>query len=214
MKLSPRLSTIADMITEDSKVIDIGCDHAYLDIFLTFNRHNVECTAIDINRQIFLKAKKNIEHFNMTEKIKLVQANGLEGIEVDPDSTIVLSGLGTATIIKILKKDINKLSKTLIIQTNNDVLSLRKNVVKLGYYIDYEKFIKDKEKDYVIIKFLKGKRKYKSIDYLLGPILKNNQQYVQKNINRYNIIIATLPTGCLFKQIKLRYLVYKMKKRL
>ena len=33
--LSIRLQKIADMIAEGSNVIDIGCDHGFLDIYLT-----------------------------------------------------------------------------------------------------------------------------------------------------------------------------------
>ena len=34
MKISERLKVIGDFINEEDKVIDIGCDHALLDIFL------------------------------------------------------------------------------------------------------------------------------------------------------------------------------------
>lgn len=202
------------MIDDNSKIIDVGCDHAYLDIFLTFNRQNVECTAVDINRKILLKAKKNVEYFNLKDKIKIIQSDGLNEVSVDCYSTIVMSGLGTPTIIKILKRDVLKLSNILIIQTNNDVITLRKKVVQLGYYIEKEEFVNDNGKDYVIIKFLKGYKKYNNFDYLLGPILKSNPQYVKKNIDRYSVIIADLPLKCFYKKMKLKYLVYKLKKRL
>ena len=35
MKLSKRLKTIAHMIPEHKNVIDVGCDHGLLDIYLT-----------------------------------------------------------------------------------------------------------------------------------------------------------------------------------
>ena len=37
MKLSKRLSAIADMVTPESIVCDVGTDHAYLPIFLEKN---------------------------------------------------------------------------------------------------------------------------------------------------------------------------------
>ena len=38
MNISNRLKTIADMIDSNYHVIDVGCDHALLDIYLTLNK--------------------------------------------------------------------------------------------------------------------------------------------------------------------------------
>jgi len=48
MKISRRLRTIAEFIPNGSKVIDVGCDHALLCIYLSLEK---ECTSVatDIN---------------------------------------------------------------------------------------------------------------------------------------------------------------------
>lgn len=38
IKLSKRLQTIANYIEDGNKIIDIGCDHAYLSIYLALNK--------------------------------------------------------------------------------------------------------------------------------------------------------------------------------
>jgi len=212
LKLSPRLLTIANMIGDDSKIIDIGCDHANLDIFLAFNRQNVYCVAADINEKIINNVKQKIKEYQLEDKIKAYQTDGLENIKIDDDSIIVISGLGTNTILKILTDSKNKLPKTLIIQSNNEIPKLRKEVTKLGYYIEDEKFVIDRHKDYVIIRFIRGYKKYNFTDYILGPILKENSLHVEKIINKYNEILTKCPAKYWFKRMKLKYLIYRIKK--
>ena len=38
MKLSKRLETIVSFIDDKDNVLDIGCDHAYIDIYLALNK--------------------------------------------------------------------------------------------------------------------------------------------------------------------------------
>ena len=39
-KLSKRLEAVATLVDVGKRVIDVGCDHAYLDIYLTLNNEN------------------------------------------------------------------------------------------------------------------------------------------------------------------------------
>ena len=46
---SLRLKTVASFINQDDKVVDIGCDHAYLSIYLIKNKFCKKVIASDIN---------------------------------------------------------------------------------------------------------------------------------------------------------------------
>ena len=59
MKISKRLKTIADLIPNDSKVIDVGCDHAYLSIYLSKEK-KCKCLATDVNSNALENAKRNM----------------------------------------------------------------------------------------------------------------------------------------------------------
>jgi tRNA (adenine22-N1)-methyltransferase len=214
LKLSSRLQTIADLIDDNSRVYDIGCDHAHLDIYLTLYRHNIKCIATDINPKVLEYANLNIRKYNLENNIEVIKSNGLDNLDVIPTDVIVISGLGTSTITKIVENNIRKLPNTMIIQTNNDVVRIRKKIVQLGYYIEQEKFIYEKKKIYVIIRFIKGISNYKNIDYLLGPILKDDKKFLQKNIDKHKAILSNLPNKYWLKRLKIMYIVYKLKKRL
>lgn len=209
MNLSKRLQAVATLVDINSRVLDIGCDHAYLDIYLTLNNGNT-CIASDINENALNKAKENIKKYKLSRKIKTILTDGLSNIDVFDSDNIVICGMGTHTILDILKT--NNLSNTLIISSNNDIELLRREVVKLGYYIDSEIFLYDRKKPYIIIKFLKGNKKYKKYDFIFGPILKNNYDYKKYIINKYNNIIKHIPKNKVLLKLKYKKLIRKIKK--
>ena len=89
------------MVDKGNNIYDIGCDHALLDIYLAINNDN-HCTASDINQNALNNAIKNIEKYHLSDKIDTVISDGLKNITLKEDSTIILSGMGSRTIIDIL----------------------------------------------------------------------------------------------------------------
>ena len=208
MNLSKRLQAVATLVDVGRKVIDVGCDHAYLDIYLTLNNEN-KCIATDINENALNSAIKNIEKYNLTDKIEVKLTDGLTDIKVNKKDNLVICGMGTHTILDILKT--NKLSNTLIISSNNDIDILRREVANLGYFIDSEIFIIDKGKPYIIIKFKKGYKKYNENDYIFGPILKYNIQYKKYIINKYKKIIKQISIKKINIKFKYILLILRLK---
>ena len=120
MIISKRLKTIADMV--DTNIIyDIGCDHAYLDIYLAKNK-NTNCIAVDISEDVIINASKNVKKENLNHKIEVKLNNGLDGLIIEDSATVILSGLGTNNILKIISD--NQI-KNIIIQSNDNIPLLR-----------------------------------------------------------------------------------------
>src|SRR5574344_2906684 len=157
-KRSKRLQAIANYIEDENKIIDIGCDHAYLSIYLALNKKNIKVIASDINQNAYNIALNNVKNEKLENIITLRLGNGLEVVTKDEIDTIIISGLGSMTIVGILKNGIDKLAnvKTIIIQSNTDLYYLRKNITKLNYYIAKEETIKENGQYYTIIVFKKG----------------------------------------------------------
>lgn len=200
MKLSKRLNTIISLIDKDTTVIDVGCDHALIDIYLTLNNRN-KCIACDINKNVIELANKNIKKYNLEDQIELVLTDGLDKIDIPKNNTILICGMGTSTILGILN-DVNKIDN-LIIQSNNNHYLLRKKIIRLGFYIDKEIIVKDKNIYYDIIKFKKGYKKYKYFEYLYGINL-NDREYIEYLINKNNAVYNALPNKKIIEKIKLR----------
>ena len=182
--LSKRLKMIASLVTTES-VIDVGCDHGYLDIYLT--QKGIKCLATDISEKSLLKAIDNFKSYNLNIKTKLT--DGLNGIDIKEKDTIIISGMGTDTINKILNKDINN---DLIICSNNHLEKLRRYIVNKGYYISDEIFVMENDKPYMIIKFKKGFKKYNDFEYIIGPVI-NDKEYFNYLNNKYHTLLDKIP---------------------
>ena len=185
MKLSIRLQAIANLVKENTKIVDVGCDHGLLDIYLTKEK-NVKCIASDNKQSCLDNAINNIKKYNLEDKIDTILSNGLDQIDVSSIDTVIISGMGTSTILDIIK---DKNISHMIIQSNNNLFELRKEITKLGYYIVNEEVVLD-YKYYVIIEFKKGKKRYNNFELNYGPILlkQDNKEYFNYLYNKLNEI--------------------------
>ena len=199
MRLSKRLKAITEFIDKDDKIIDIGCDHALLDIYLKEEYPNINIIASDIHEGAIKQAKKNIEKHDLDKEIDVRIGDGLTVVDNDEYDTIVISGMGYYTIVDILSNT-EKLKnvKKIIIQSNTDVVKLRKHVIKLGYKISNEKLVEDKDIIYTIIEFVPGEEKYDYKQIYFGPKLMENKdelfsEYYSKKLLKYENLLLQLP---------------------
>ena len=204
MKISERLASISDFVSPSDKLIDIGCDHAILDVYLCMKYENMHIIASDIHEGALDQAKANIEKNNLEERIETRLGDGLSIVNIDEFNTIVISGMGFHNIKKILSNKPKMINyPKIIIQCNTDVVKLRKFVVSLGYKITREKLVLDNEKIYTIIEFNKGKEKYNYGQYYIGPrILENKDElfyeYYSKKLLKYENLLLQLPSYEIF----------------
>ncbi len=209
IKISKRLTTIANIVLQKNskRIIDVGCDHALLDIYLLQKNPNLKIIASDINEKPLESAKKNIEKYSFLNKIEICLKDGIKEIDKDVD-TVVISGMGMETIVEILengKKELNHIER-LIISSNNKYQELRTNITKLGFKISYETIIYDEEKYYTIVEFIKGKETYSDKELYFGPVLLKNKDenfynYYQNIKNVKEMIVKSLPNDNSKKEI-------------
>lgn len=220
IKLSKRLEIVASYVSDNSKLVDIGCDHGLLDIYLAKTRKNITIIASDINENALSNAIFNIKKYNLEDIINYRISNGLDNINKEEIDTIVLSGMGAHTIVGILYKNMKKLKyvKNIIVQSNNNIDFLRYKVTKLGYYIKDEKLVKDAGIIYTVICFAKGTKYYTKKQLYFGPILLKNKDNLfkekyEKELEKLQILYKLIPKNHYHHRIK-TYMKIRMYKKI
>lgn len=199
MKINNRLKTIGDLVPLSTYPLDIGCDHALLSIYLVKEKGLSKAIASDNKSGPLKKAGENVKFYKVSDKIKLIEAEGLDSYTEGID-TITISGMGGLNINKILDDNRKYLKNinTLILSPNNYSLAVKRKLLKLGYHIENETLVKEKNIIYEILVFKKGRKYYSYKKLFLGPILmtkKDNitKEYYQNLLTTKKSLLKALP---------------------
>ena len=213
MKLSKRLQTICDLVEENSSIIDVGCDHALIDIYLVLYKH-VTAIAADVNQNALAIAKENIRNYQLEHQIQTVLTDGVKGLNIT-DKTIIICGMGTQTIIDIIKNITTYTMKEMIIQSNHDISRLRKFLAESGFTIVDEVFLKERGKSYIIMKVKVGHTVYHELDYLLGPIIKKKySEYVREYWLKQKQLLEQIPEHNYDRRMQIASIIEQIEKEL
>ena len=160
-----RIDAIYSFIDLKDRVVDVGCDQAKLGILLA--KRNQKSIASDISPKVIERASLDIRKLGLDNLIDLRVSNGLQNIKEKEADTLVLSGMGTHTILEILNSTKIKFNKIITISNNyHDILRDKMN--ELNYKVDKELIIKENNKYYNLILFTNGIKKYSQKELLLG----------------------------------------------
>lgn len=167
MELSSRLQAVTDMVTKGYSVADVGCDHAYISIYLIENEISEKVIAMDVNKGPLEIAKNNIEEKGYGQIIQSRLSDGLEGLSKNEVETIIIAGMGGALTCKILKEGIEKLrtTKELVLQPQSEFDMVRKFLEEINFQIIKEKMLIDDEKYYLVIKAKNNNREESTKPY-------------------------------------------------
>ena len=100
--LDSRLSLCASFVRQDSKLADIGTDHAYLPVWLCQNGVCKSAVAADINPEPLSRGQLTIAQAGLEDKVKTRLSDGLKSISADEADDIVIAGMGGELIAKII----------------------------------------------------------------------------------------------------------------
>ena len=206
MKINDRLKKIGDLVEANSFCLDVGCDHALLDIYLVKKDKNIKAIASDVAEGPVDSAKQNIKRERLENKIEVRLGDGLDTYS-DEINTIIISGMGGRNMIGIFKRHLEVLKKvdTIILSPNNYQIDVKKFLVSNGFYIENEEFVKDKKFIYQIIVFKKGKKHYTRKEFFFGPIYlekkgKLFEEYYKRELMSRKILLQVLPKNFIWKR--------------
>ena len=172
--LSERLKAVANMITPGLTVADIGCDHAYLPIWLVREEISPHVIACDINAGPIERARENIEDVELTDRIEVRQGDGLSVIAPGEAGSVVMAGMGGKLMVKILDEGSDVLEKVseIIMEPQSDVALVRHFLQDNGYRIISENMVNEDDKFYPLIKAIHGQMNWdKEVYFRYGKVL-------------------------------------------
>ncbi|MGN1337661.1 MAG: tRNA (adenine(22)-N(1))-methyltransferase TrmK [Candidatus Coprovivens sp.] len=189
-KISNRLLALTQFVDKKDTIVDVGCDHGLLSIYLVENKLCKSVIASDVNQNALNNAINNIKKRKLN--IPTFLSDGINNIPMKGLNTIIISGMGTSTIMHILSesdkiKNINKI----IIQSNNNHETLRRFMNEMDYYMDKEIVIFDKGKWYITYSFIKSV--YDNTEKELKYGYLSNDKYNKYMCDDLNKIIKKIP---------------------
>ncbi len=153
LKLDNRLFAAASFAIPGKRFADVGTDHAYLPIYLCENGLAPGGVASDINEGPIKRATANIAKAGLSDKIKTVQTDGLNGLDIYAPEEIFILGMGGELIASIIEKsDLARAAGvSLILQPMTRAAALRKALDDYGFRTVDESIIRSGLRFYQVI---------------------------------------------------------------
>ena len=183
-ELSTRLKTVASYVKAQSKVADIGCDHAYLPIYLIQKNKAGQVIGSEIAQGPLENGRSNVLRYGLQDKIELRYGGGLDTIEKeDGIDTVTIAGMGGKTIVSILADAFERgvlPVNQLVLQPNTDEWFVRFWLWQHGYQITDETILDEKNNTYEVIvaEYIGKIVTYTREDILFGPYLRQNKNAI------------------------------------
>ena len=170
IRLSPRLSAVAELIPPGAHVIDVGTDHAMLPVWLIQTGRAAHVWASDLRSGPLESADRLIRETQTGDRIDLRRTDGLSGFSRSDVDTVVIAGMGGETMISILSAAPWLHDGVLLIlepQSKQDLL--RRWLAENGFVIRQERLVKDSGRIYPILTAESGAEpEYTEAEYHTG----------------------------------------------
>ena len=146
--LSKRLSAVAESLSPNTVVCDVGSDHGTLPLYLLKNNLCRKVIVSDLNLLPLKRAQKALLDAGVSERAVFSHTDGIEALlDFSPD-VIVIAGMGGETIAGILSRAKNKIPIGLnfVFQPMSKSIFFRQYLYENGFLITNEKLVKENRK--------------------------------------------------------------------
>lgn len=160
--LDKRLSAVAALVRQGSRLADIGTDHAYLPVHLVQSGVCPSAIASDIGEGPLEAARRTVTENGLTSKIALRLGDGLSTVSAGEVEDIAIAGMGGETIVAILEAApwVQNEGIRLILQPMTRAEDLRRWLLTHGFTVLEEHLITDGRHLYPVL----------AVEYTAAPV--------------------------------------------
>lgn len=174
MRIEERLRAVAAMVPPESRVADIGSDHAYLAIYLFRACGAARVIAADKNEGPCKAARQMIKKAGLASEIPVRCGDGLSVLSFGEVDVVCIAGMGGALIARILAASPQVLAglRRLVLQPMNDAPLLRRWLYEHGWHLTVEMLAQEDGRIYEIMAAEPGEEEIPAEELLvIGPCL-------------------------------------------
>jgi len=189
LNLSKRLKNVVNYVPNNTKLADIGSDHAYLPCYAVLTNRCHSAIVGEITEGPYKSACATIRQSGLEGKVEARKGDGLEVLKPNEVDVITIAGMGGSLITSILDNGKEKLDgvETLVLQPNIGAHQIRYWLKDHNWSLDDEDILEEDGKIYEILVAKKSvhKNPYSSEiekELFIGPYLiqKKNEAFYKK----------------------------------
>lgn len=202
IQISKRLQMVVGLVTPGKAVADVGCDHAYISIYMLQHQIASKIIAMDVNKGPLQRAKENIMKYGYEQVIETRLSDGMERLQAGEVQTVLIAGMGGPLMERILtaNRAVLQSVEELVLQPQSEIPHVREFMEKIGFQIEEEAMLQEDGKYYVAwraSRVSKPEPLGKTIFYEFGKQLLEQQdttllQYLKREIQLQESIFEKL----------------------
>lgn len=152
--LSKRLKALTDMVSRGNRVVDVGCDHGFVSIYLVQHEISPKVLAMDVREGPLSRAQEHIAEYGLENYIETRLSDGLLQFQTGEAESLVCAGMGGRLMMKILTDSREKVCglKELILQPQSELPQFREFLRVQGYCVTDENILCEEGKYYFLFK--------------------------------------------------------------
>jgi tRNA (adenine22-N1)-methyltransferase len=156
--LSKRLGVIAEMLSPGGRVVDVGCDHGFLDIYLVQTGKVAGALAMDVRKGPLSAASEHVREAGFEGVIETRLSDGLEAYHLREGDKLVCAGMGGKLMQRILTAYPEKTADfgEMILQPQSELREFRAFLRDNGFQVTEERAILEDGKFYFPMKVVRG----------------------------------------------------------
>lgn len=160
VSLSERLRTVVSMVTQGSRVCDVGCDHGFVSIYLVEQKISPHVLAMDVREGPLGAARQHVTERGLETLIETRLSDGLHKFIIGEADSLICAGMGGGLMTRILGDERTKTEsfRELILQPQSEVEQFRAWLRGQEYRITDEKIVEEDGKFYPMMRVVTESR--------------------------------------------------------